>query len=62
MNIEQVDARLAEITKRLIYLSNLNDVDDGDRQAYAAMQAYDAAANMVIKLHLEMMKSSTTST
>ena len=56
MNIEQVDARLAEITRRLIYLSNLNDVDDGDKQAFAAMQAYDTAADMVIKLHLDVMK------
>jgi len=56
MNIEQVDARLAEITKRLVYLSNLNDVDGDDRQAYAAMQAYDTAADMVIKLQLDMMR------
>ena len=56
MNIEQVDARLQEITRRLVYLSNLNDVDGDDRQAYAAMQAYDTAADMIIKLHLDVMR------
>jgi len=56
MNIEQVDTRLQEITRKLIYLSNLNDVDDGDKQAMAAMRAYDTAADMVIKLQLDMMR------
>jgi len=56
MNIEQVDARLAEITKRLVYLSNLNDVDGDDKQAYAAMKAYDTCYYMVIKLQLDIMR------
>ena len=56
MNIEQVDARLAEITKRLVYLSNLNDVDGDDKQAYAAMKAYDTCYYMVIKLQLDLWR------
>ena len=56
MNIEQVDTRLQEITRRLIYLSNLNDVDGNDKQAFAAMRAYDTCADMVIKLQLDMMR------
>ncbi len=57
MNIEQVDARLAEITLKLIHLSNLNDVDDGDKQARAAMKAYNTAADLIIRLQLDIVRS-----
>ncbi len=56
-DMDKLEKQLQEITLKLIHLSNLNDVDDGDKQARAAMKAYNTAADLIIRLQLDIVRS-----